>query len=164
MNDLPTSADDTGMTVQIHNDTACTIKKKVLRGVAQEIAEREQVIAEELSVGIVDDDTMQELHEDYYDKEGPTDVLAFPYDRQSVEIILDPYFVKRSAGEQSRSVELLFLEVYVHGILHLCGYDHTSDDNNRHIQRQRELVNDTQNLFDESLIKFPNSEEVSNDS
>jgi probable rRNA maturation factor len=88
----------------------------------------------ELSVSLVDDDEMTELHRRYMDEDGPTDVLSFPMDaddrnesgvRLLGDIVIAPAVAARNHPEDpAREIRLLL----VHGILHLLGYDHEEDD------------------------------------
>ncbi len=98
----------------------------------------------ELCLKAVDRDTIAELNERWMDKEGPTDVLAFPMDElrpglMDVEpeegVLGDLVLCPAIAAEQGATaghgttaeIELLT----THGILHLLGYDHAEPDEHR---------------------------------
>ena len=76
-----------------------------------------------LAVEIVDEERIRELNRDHRGKDAPTDVLAFPIDE------LDPVAGPRELGDVAicppRCSDVT--EAAVHGVLHLCGYDHESD-------------------------------------
>lgn len=88
----------------------------------------------ELSLLLVDRDTMAALNAEHMHAEGPTDVLAFPIDEPGEtppdmpavlgDVVLCPAVAERQAGElgHGRQDELRLLTV--HGILHLLGMDH----------------------------------------
>ena len=87
----------------------------------------------ELSITIVDDAEMTDLHIQWMDLPGPTDVLSFPMDEIKPnsaadgpgvigDIVLCPEFAARQAVNHSLQEELELLTV--HGVLHLLGYDH----------------------------------------
>ncbi|OYO18768.1 rRNA maturation RNase YbeY [Enemella evansiae] len=91
----------------------------------------------ELSVLLVDEETMSAYHEKYMDEPGPTDVLSFPMDelRPPAEdeepplgllgdIVLCPAVTSRQAAEHGRSADEEAEYLLVHGLLHLLGYDH----------------------------------------
>jgi probable rRNA maturation factor len=101
----------------------------------------------ELCVKLVDEATIAELNVQWMEKEGPTDVLAFPMDElrpglvdeepeEGVlgDLVLCPQVAERQAAEAraqgqeghttADEVELLT----VHGILHLLGYDHAEPE------------------------------------
>jgi probable rRNA maturation factor len=77
-----------------------------------------------LSVALVDADRIAELNREHRGRDAPTDVLAFPVDgsnavagpRELGDVVICP----------AHSADLV--EAAVHGVLHLCGYDHETDD------------------------------------
>jgi probable rRNA maturation factor len=76
-----------------------------------------------LAVEIVDAGRIRELNRDHRGKDAPTDVLAFPIDE------LDPVAGPRELGDVAICPEHCtdVTEAAVHGVLHLCGYDHEAD-------------------------------------
>jgi probable rRNA maturation factor len=76
-----------------------------------------------LSVELVDEQRIAELNRDHRDRDRPTDVLSFPIDgageasgpRELGDVVICP--------EQTADMT----EAVVHGVLHLCGYDHETD-------------------------------------
>jgi probable rRNA maturation factor len=77
-----------------------------------------------LAVELVDEDRIRELNRDHRGKDAPTDVLAFPIDE------LDPVPGPRELGDVAICPEHCsdVTEAAVHGVLHLCGYDHETDE------------------------------------
>jgi probable rRNA maturation factor len=77
-----------------------------------------------VAVEFVDADRIAELNLEHRAKEGPTDVLSFPMDE------LDEPFGPRELGDvvicPEHTVDLE--EAVVHGVLHLTGMDHETDD------------------------------------
>lgn len=95
----------------------------------------------ELSILLVEEARMEELHIDWMHEPGATDVLSFPMDELRIpapgepapsgvigDIVLCPAFAARQAPERGRDLadELAFL--VVHGTLHCLGLDHAEDD------------------------------------
>jgi probable rRNA maturation factor len=76
-----------------------------------------------LAVEIVDAGRIQALNREHRDKDAPTDVLAFPIDE------LGPVAGPRELGDVAICPEHCtdVTEAAVHGVLHLCGYDHEAD-------------------------------------
>jgi probable rRNA maturation factor len=77
-----------------------------------------------LGVEIVDAERIQQLNRDHRGKDAPTDVLAFPIDEAG------PVAGPRELGDVAICPEHCsdVTEAAVHGVLHLCGYDHEVDD------------------------------------
>jgi len=76
-----------------------------------------------LAVEIVDAGRIRELNREHRGKDVPTDVLAFPIDGAA------PIAGPRELGDVAICPEHCsdLTEAAVHGVLHLCGYDHESD-------------------------------------
>lgn len=87
--------------------------------------------APELTIRVVDADESAELNGTYRHKQGPTNVLSFPFEAPpGVElpllgdIVICAPVVAREALEQGKTVEEHWAHMVVHGCLHLLGYDH----------------------------------------
>jgi probable rRNA maturation factor len=76
-----------------------------------------------LAVELVDAERIRELNRAHRGKDGPTDVLAFPIDGSG------PIAGPRELGDVAICPEHCadVTEAAVHGVLHLCGYDHETD-------------------------------------
>jgi probable rRNA maturation factor len=106
-----------------------------LRGLAVRVLSRLGVAAGEVGVLFCDDATIRSLNRQFRGKDRPTDVLSFsagfaqedgpPY-LGDVAISLET--ARRQAAEVGVSTETELSTLLVHGILHLAGYDHESDD------------------------------------
>jgi probable rRNA maturation factor len=79
-----------------------------------------------LAVEIVDAERIRELNREHRGIDEPTDVLSFPLDGAG------PVAGPRELGDVAICPELCLdmtlAETAVHGVLHLCGYDHEADD------------------------------------
>jgi probable rRNA maturation factor len=77
-----------------------------------------------LAVEIVDAVRIRELNREHRGKDAPTDVLAFPLDGAG------PVAGPRELGDVAICPEHCsdVTEAAVHGVLHLCGHDHETDD------------------------------------
>ena len=78
-----------------------------------------------LAVELVGADRIRELNREHRAKDAPTDVLAFPVDGAG------PVAGPRELGDVAicpeLCVDMTLNETVVHGVLHLCGYDHETD-------------------------------------
>jgi probable rRNA maturation factor len=78
-----------------------------------------------VAVSFVDAERIAELNHEWRGKEGPTDVLSFPIDEDDQEP-----FGERELGDVFICPEHTedLLEAVVHGVLHLTGMDHETDE------------------------------------
>lgn len=84
----------------------------------------------ELSVLLTDDGEIKDLNRTYRGRDKPTDVLSFPMgDRIGDRLLLGDVVVsldtaRRRAEETGSPLERVVLNLLIHGIIHLLGYDH----------------------------------------
>jgi probable rRNA maturation factor len=115
------------------------------------LAHEEVDEAAELSIAVVTIDEMSNLNERYRGVAGPTDVLSFGCDDPCVvsgdepitlgDVIIAPDIALAQASEYGTTVEAELDLLLVHGILHLLGYDHESEDQTQVMQaRERTLL------------------------
>ena len=85
----------------------------------------------ELTIRVVDEAESAELNQAYRHKQGPTNVLSFPFEAPpGVElpllgdIVICAPVVAREAAEQGKAPAAHWAHMTVHGCLHLLGYDH----------------------------------------
>lgn len=95
-----------------------------------------------VSLSFVDEADIRELNATYRRIDEATDVLSFPlfeeegkfvppvgWDEVPLgDVVVAPTFVEREAGESGRSFERELRVVICHGVLHLMGYDHDTDE------------------------------------
>jgi len=119
-------------------------------------AKKENITEEaELSISFVDEEEIQAINRDYRDKDKVTDVISFSLEEDEPEIegldmprvLGDIIICLEVAKEQAESYnhslsrELGFLAL--HGFLHLLGYDHmTEEDEKEMFSRQDEILNE----------------------
>ena len=77
-----------------------------------------------LSVAIVSQSKIRELNKRWRDKNEPTDILSFPLSETEGEIYINPEMTKKMAHEFGRKYDNFLLFLFIHGIVHLKGYDH----------------------------------------
>lgn len=110
----------------------------------------------ELSIALVDDATIHALNKAYRKKDKPTDVLSFAQHDDALsqaksarakgarpakqgaapslllgDVIVSLDTAARQAAERSRSLGAELTTLLAHGILHLAGFDHRTDDEER---------------------------------
>lgn len=88
-----------------------------------------------LTIAFVTDKEIQKLNNQFRNKNSTTDVLSFPNENDEFEqnenylgdIVISVEQAQRQALENNLLLELEVKQLILHGILHLCGYDHETD-------------------------------------
>jgi len=100
----------------------------------------------EMSLALVGDATMSEIHEQYLGVTGPTDVLTFELDQDRQgrvthgEVVICVPEARRRARERRSAVRDELLLYALHGMLHLCGFDDRTDSGFRRIHRAEDEI------------------------
>jgi probable rRNA maturation factor len=136
------------MSIDIANESGIEIDEGELAALARHVLDDMRVHPlAELSVLLVDEPAMTELHVRWMGEEGPTDVLAFPMDELRVpqpggpqgdrggpdtdptdvllgDVVICPQVAAAHAADADHDVQEEIDLLCTHGILHLLGYDH----------------------------------------
>lgn len=126
------------MTIEVNNETTYQADEKEYVELARYVFEAMHLHpATELGITLIDESAMADLHLQWMDLEGPTDVMSFPMDeiRQGSadkianqgllgDIFLCPEVAHKQALKAGHSTDEELLLLTTHGILHLLGYDH----------------------------------------
>jgi len=143
------------LSIEINNESGIPVDEAAILGLAAFALDAMHVHADaELAIVLVDVAAMEQLHVQWMDEPGPTDVLSFPMDelRPGTEdaetppgllgdIVLCPEVAQSQAETAGHSTldELLLLTT--HGILHLLGFDHAEPDEEKEMfGLQREIL------------------------
>ena len=125
------------MSIEITNESAMECDLDSIVSVAEFAIAAMRLHPEcDLEITLVDEDRMSELHVQWMDLPGPTDVLSFPMDELTPDsaadgpgiigdIVLCPQFAQAQA-KTTLADELHLLTV--HGVLHCIGFDHAEPE------------------------------------
>ena len=102
----------------------------------------------DLGVMLIGDRSMRRLNRQYRKKDRTTDVLAFSMREESAprsamigDVVISVPTAAKQANQLGRSLDEELIALLVHGILHLCGYDHErSERAARHMQQRERWV------------------------
>lgn len=155
------------MSVDINNESGVVVGTDALRELAQYVIGQMEVHPlADLSVLLVDEAHMTNLHEKWMDEPGPTDVLSFPMDElrpHSIagpnrsrgqeedetepvllgDVVLCPQVATAQAKQHGHSTQAELELLTVHGVLHLLGYDHADPEEEAEMfGLQNELLRD----------------------
>ena len=88
-----------------------------------------------VSISFVSDKKMREMNQTFRGKDSSTDVLSFPFKAEEFEdenflgdVAISIEQAKRQALENSLPTDVEIKQLILHGVLHLCGYDHETDE------------------------------------
>jgi len=139
------------MSIEIANESGIDVDESMLAALARHVLDDMRVHPlAELSVLLIDEPAMTELHVRWMGEEGPTDVLAFPMDELRLpqpgghsdhsspdtdaaevllgDVVICPQVAAAQAAEADQDVQDEIDLLCTHGILHLLGYDHAEPD------------------------------------
>lgn len=129
--------------IDLDNQTTLAVDLEALEKIADTLSNKE------IELIITDDATMQELNAEYRGKNNVTDVLSFPmeapFTEQSIfgmplgSIIIAESLVKNKAEEFGHSTQDELSLLFIHGMLHLLGFDHENDHGEMRM-REKELI------------------------
>ena len=115
-------------------------KIKIIRQIFQEFAESlisqiPEIENKPFTVAFVSDRKMRELNSQFRGKNKTTDVLSFPFEADEFEtgennlgdIVISAEQAEKQAKENNLDLETEIKQLILHGVLHLCGYDHETD-------------------------------------
>ena len=98
----------------------------------------------QVTIRLVDADEGRALNNDYRGKDYATNVLSFPYDTEPVvtgDLVICPAEVAREAAEQNKPLAAHYAHLTVHGMLHLQGWDHETDEDAQAMEdEEREIL------------------------
>ena len=124
--------------IVFENNTEYKIDLNLVEEIALSLSEKE------IELIFTDNEEMQEINLNTRGMDKPTDVLSFPYDEMPNvplgSIVISSNFVEEKAKLYNHSFQDEFTLLFIHGILHLLGYDHEID-NGEHREKEEELIN-----------------------
>ena len=130
------------MSIEINNESGVEIDEQVIQRLSVFALDQMHVHPDaELAIVFVDEAAMEQLHVQWMDEPGPTDVLSFPMDelrpgREEAptpagllgDIVVCPQVAVAQAETAGHSPIEEMLLLTTHGILHLLGFDHAEPD------------------------------------
>ena len=88
--------------------------------------------AGDVELVFVNDDEMRKINREHRGIDKATDVLSFPYEQVPGglmgSVVISTDTANRVASELGHSIECEIALLFLHGILHILGYDHEIDD------------------------------------
>ena len=143
------------MSVEVNNESGHVVDEAEFAALARHVLDAMRVHPQtELSILLVTTEVMSELHQQWMDEPGPTDVLSFPMDELRPgsesepsppgllgDVVLCPEVAAAQAVRAGHSTAEELLLLTTHGILHLLGFDHAEPEEEKEMfELQRRLL------------------------
>ncbi|MDA7816774.1 rRNA maturation RNase YbeY [Sulfurimonas sp.] len=125
--------------IELDNRTSLNIDTKIIDTISKSLCDRD------IELIITDNDEIREINKEHRGIDKDTDVLSFPYEDMPMSplgsIVISSLHVESKAKELSHSITDEFTLLFIHGLLHLLGYDHEID-NGQMRDKEAQIIND----------------------
>jgi len=125
------------MHLVFENNTEYSIDLALANEITRELSKKE------IELILTNNAEIQQINLNTRGFDKPTDVLSFPYEEMIHaplgSIVISSDFVEEKSKLYGHSFEAEFTLLFIHGILHLLGYDHEID-NGEHRDKEEELI------------------------
>ena len=136
--------------IDLDNGTEFEIDITILEKITNTLTKKD------IELLVVKNNEIKQLNKEHRNIDKATDVLSFPMDFDMPNmplssIVISSDFVEEKAKEYSHSFNDEFSLLFIHGILHLLGFDHEVD-NGEHRTKEEELIKEF-NLPDSLIVR-----------
>jgi len=135
--------------IELDNRTTLEVDENFLSTIAKSLTKRE------IELIITSDEEIQELNATYRSIDKATDVLSFPYEDSPLaplgSIVISEHFVREKAKELSHTESDELALLFIHGLLHILGYDHEVDSGEMR-QKEAQII-ESFNLPESLIIR-----------
>lgn len=111
--------------IELDNRTTLNINTKTIDAIADFLTNKE------IELIITDAKEMREINKIHRDIDKDTDVLSFPYEEMPMSplgsIVISSSYLQDNSKEFGHSIDDELALLFIHGMLHLLGYDHEVD-------------------------------------
>ena len=111
--------------IELDNRSTISVDINLLQKIADTLTDKE------IELIITDDAEIQKINAEYRNIDKATDVLSFPYEEMPMSplgsIVISENFVRVKAKELHHNDDAEMALLFIHGVLHLLGYDHEVD-------------------------------------
>lgn len=128
--------------LEISNETNIDFNSDLLQEIASFLSKKD------IELIITDDEEIKHLNSAFRSKDKPTDVLSFPFDDMGIvggdlplgSVVINIEMAKSISDKIGHSLEAEIALLFIHGCLHLLGYDHENDSGEQRA-KEEELIN-----------------------
>ena len=112
--------------IELDNRTSLEVNDKLLINICKSITKKE------IELIITTDDEMKTINQEHRNIDKSTDVLSFPYEDMPMSplgsIVISSWHVESKAKELGHTTDDELALLFIHGLLHLAGFDHEIDN------------------------------------
>lgn len=123
--------------IELDNRTKLQVDEELLNKIASTLTDKE------IELIITSNEEIKELNRQHRNINKDTDVLSFPYEDMPMaplgSIVISSSHVESKAKELSHSNDNELALLFIHGLLHLLGYDHEVD-NGEMREKEKEII------------------------
>lgn len=123
--------------IEFNNNTKLCINESFLNSIATTLSDKE------IELLIVDEKEMQKINRKHRDVDKSTDVLSFAYEEMPNaplgSIVISSWHIQAKANELGHTNDDETALLLIHGLLHLLGYDHETDDGQMR-EKEKDLI------------------------
>ncbi|PAF53753.1 rRNA maturation RNase YbeY [Helicobacter sp. 13S00482-2] len=127
--------------LDLNNETNINFNHSILEKISLFLSQRD------IELILTDNEGIKELNLTYRSKDNATDVLSFPFDDMGIiggnlplgSVVINIEMAKKISEELEHPLESEIALLFIHGSLHLLGYDHEKD-NGEHRLKEKELM------------------------
>lgn len=142
--------------IQVFNQTerSIPVKETLYPDIAKIIADKEDCSFNFVEVVYVGEDEIIQINKEHLDRDYVTDIITLRYDEPDSDSGIEGTLfccaprIEEQAEEFKESTEREFLRIYIHGLLHLAGYDDQSDE-------EKKQMTDKENHYLNLVADFP---------
>jgi probable rRNA maturation factor len=128
---------DVASNIDLDNQTDVEFDYDLINKITADLTQKE------IELIICHNDYIQELNKEYRGIDKPTDVLSFPLEDMPYSpigtIIISADYVADKAKEYGHTLNEEFTLLYIHGLLHILGYDHEVDSG-EHREEEKNII------------------------
>lgn len=135
--------------IQVFNETSrkIPIANSLYQKLADTLSQKEKCRFNFIEVVYVDEDEIVRINNEHLDRNYVTDIITFRYHESDSDAVEGTMFccaprIAEQAEEFNESQEREFLRIYIHGLLHLIGYEDKSDQQKKEMTAKEETYLD----------------------
>ena len=123
--------------IELDNTTSLHVDINALELIAKSLSDKD------IELLVISNDEIKEINKTHRNIDKDTDVLSFPYEDMPMaplgSIVISALHVEDKAQELNHSTDDEFALLFIHGMLHLLGFDHEVD-NGEMREKEKELI------------------------